>query len=109
MKRRYDHLAVARMLEFGLSINIATEILGMHRNTLFSAAKRDPRLRAALDEGFELGDRSLRKDGFFFVDGRTMEHVLTSDFDKIPRKPPFNLRPWVEAQLRRNPLAILAA
>lgn len=93
----------------GLSINHATQLLGINRNAVFYHARRNNEFRKQLDRALEMQARCLKVSPFHFVDPATLEPILDDNLDFIPRKPPHGLRAWVRDQMTHHPLNTLAA
>ena len=109
MQRRKNYDTLLLIVAMGLSINQATDLMRIHRNSVYQLAQRNPDFREQLNAAFARQVDCLQADPVHFVHPVTLEPILTEDFELIPRKPPRNLHPWVEAQLRNNAHNFLAA
>jgi len=88
----------------GISINQASDLMGMHKNSVFQYARRNQGFRKQLDEALEMQTACYAADPLYFVHPNTLEHVLDHNLEKILRKPPRGLAAWVHEQMSINPL-----
>lgn len=94
------------LLKMGVSQADAAPLVGVKPATPYVRASRLPAFAAQVSAALEDGRASQAVSPIYFsLDG---ELILDASFDAIPRHPHSALKGWVLAQLRRNPLAMLA-
>jgi hypothetical protein len=91
------------LVAMGLSINQVAELMRINRGSAFGLARRDPLFRHRLDQAMAERGHILLVDPQHFVDRRTLQPILDDNLEKIPRRQPGNLEPWLRRQMAADP------
>jgi len=109
MRHRKNYNLFLTVVAMGVSINKTCDLMGIHPNTVFQMASRNNSFRSQLDEALARQEDCRQADLLHFVHPRTLQPILDGNFEKIKRRPPNGLLPWIREQSVRSPLNNLAA
>ena len=96
------------LISMGMAPKDAVQFVRVSVSAPYSKAGRDHIFRRQLDDATELGVKTLKRSPHYWLDPRG-NLILDSAFNPVPREPSSKIWAWVWAQVRRNPLANLAA